>query len=59
MKRTMDELVSFLFRDNSHRHGCLLMTGTGIVPDDTVTLMGGDTVEISISGIGTLVNVMD
>lgn len=58
MKRTFDELVGFLFRDNSHRHGCLLMTGTGIVPDDAVTLKSGDIVEISIDGIGTLVNSM-
>ncbi len=59
MKRTTEELVSFLFRDNSHPNGCLLMTGTGIVPDDNVTLMSGDTVEISIDGIGTLVNAME
>ncbi len=58
MKRTLEDLVGFLFRDNSHRHGCLLMTGTGIVPDDAVTLKRGDIVEISIDGIGTLVNTM-
>jgi 2-dehydro-3-deoxy-D-arabinonate dehydratase len=59
MKRTPEELVGFLFRDNSHRHGCLLMTGTGIVPDDAVTLEKGDSVEISIAGIGTLINTMN
>ncbi len=59
MKRTLEELVSFLFLDNSHRHGCLLMTGTGIVPDDNLTLTPGDTVEISIDGIGTLINSME
>src|SRR3989304_3467102 len=32
MKRTPQELVSFLFRECSFPHGCLLMTGTGIVP---------------------------
>jgi len=36
-----------------------VLTGTGIVPDDNVSLMGGDTVEISIDGIGTLVNSME
>lgn len=59
MKRTLEELVSFLFLDNSHRHVCLLMTGTGIVPDDNLTLTPGDTVEISIDGIGTLINSME
>jgi 2-dehydro-3-deoxy-D-arabinonate dehydratase len=59
MKRTLQELVGFLFRDNSHQHGCFLMTGTGIVPDDNVTLMHGDVVEISIDGIGTLTNTMN
>jgi 2-dehydro-3-deoxy-D-arabinonate dehydratase len=59
MKRTLHELVGFLFRDNSHQNGCFLMTGTGIVPDDNVTLMRGDVVEISIDGIGTLTNTMD
>ena len=59
MKRTLAELAGFVFRDNSHPNGCFLMTGTGIVPDDNVTLMRGDVVDISIDGIGTLTNTMD
>lgn len=59
MKRALDELVHFLFRDNSHPRGCLLMTGTGIVPDNDFTLQSGDKVEIAIPGIGSLVNTMD
>lgn len=59
MKRTLDELVHFLFRENSHPQGCLLMTGTGIVPPDDFSLRSGDVVEISIDGIGTLVNPME
>jgi len=59
MKRSFEELVGFLYRDNSHLNGCFLMTGTGIVPDDNVTLMSGDIVEISVDGIGTLINSMD
>jgi 2-dehydro-3-deoxy-D-arabinonate dehydratase len=58
MKRTLEELVHFLFLDNAHPQGCLLMTGTGIVPDSDVSLQAGDEVEISIDGIGTLVNRM-
>lgn len=59
LKRGFDELVGFLFRDNSHPNGCFLMTGTGIVPPDTVSLERGDVVRISIDGLGTLTNRMD
>ena len=59
MKRNPDELAGYLFRDNAHPAGCLLMTGTGIVPPDDFTLERGDVVEISIDGIGTLANTMD
>ena len=59
MKRTLGELVAFLFRENSHPHGCLLMTGTGIVPPDDVSLRRGDIVEITIDGVGTLTNPME
>jgi 2-dehydro-3-deoxy-D-arabinonate dehydratase len=59
MKRTPEELVGFLFRDNSHPHGCLLMTGTGIVPPDDFSLRAGDVVEISVDGVGTLANPME
>jgi len=59
MKRGLDELVEFLFRHNAHPKGCLLMTGTGIVPPDDFTLQPGDVVEISIDGIGTLINTME
>jgi 2-dehydro-3-deoxy-D-arabinonate dehydratase len=56
MKRRPDELVDFLFRDNSHPEGCLLMTGTGIVPPSGFSLQAGDLVSIAIDGIGTLEN---
>jgi 2-dehydro-3-deoxy-D-arabinonate dehydratase len=59
MKRTPGELVGFLFRDNSHPLGCLLMTGTGIVPPDDFSLRSGDVVEITIDGVGTLSNPME
>ncbi len=58
MKRRPEELVSFLFRDNSFPHGCLLLTGTGIVPPDDFTLASADEVAITIGPIGTLVNVV-
>jgi 2-dehydro-3-deoxy-D-arabinonate dehydratase len=56
MKRTPEELVSFVFRECSFPHGCLIMTGTGIVPEHDFTLKSGDEIKISIDGIGTLVN---
>lgn len=58
MKRSLQELVGYLFRDSSHPDGCLLMTGTGIVPPTDFTLRSGDLVSISITGIGTLTNSM-
>jgi 2-dehydro-3-deoxy-D-arabinonate dehydratase len=56
MKRTPQELVSFVFRECSFPYGCLIMTGTGIVPENDFTLKSGDEIKISIEGIGTLVN---
>jgi 2-dehydro-3-deoxy-D-arabinonate dehydratase len=56
MRRSIDELIEFLCRDNPMPPGTVLLTGTGIVPPDGVTLTRGHTVEIKISGIGTLRN---
>jgi len=58
MKRKPEELVSFVFRECSFPHGCLIMTGTGIVPGNEFTLKSGDEVRISIDHIGELVNVV-
>ena len=56
MKRNPQELVEYLFRENSFPNGCFLLTGTGIVPDNTFTLASGDEIAIAIDGIGTLTN---
>jgi len=58
MKRTPEELVSFVYRECSFPNGCLIMTGTGIVPGHDFTLKSGDEIKISIDHIGTLVNVV-
>ena len=42
------ELVEWLYRDNSFPHGCVLLTGTGIVPPDDFTLAAGDEIAITI-----------
>ena len=59
MKRTPDELVGWLFKEENFPQGCFLMTGTGIVPPDDFCLERGDETRITIEGIGTLTNVMD
>lgn len=56
LKRDPEELVEYLFRDQSFPHGCFLLTGTGVVPPDTFTLEAKDEVRITIDGIGALVN---
>jgi 2-dehydro-3-deoxy-D-arabinonate dehydratase len=58
MKRTPQELVSFIYRECSFPYGCLIMTGTGIVPGNDFTLQSGDEISISIDGIGTLINTV-
>jgi 2-dehydro-3-deoxy-D-arabinonate dehydratase len=58
MKRTPEELVSFVYRESSFPHGCLIMTGTGIVPGNDFTLQSGDEISIGIDGIGTLTNTV-
>lgn len=56
MKRTPEELVSYVYKECSFPNGCLIMTGTGIVPENEFTLQKGDIVSIAISRIGTLIN---
>ncbi|MGF2412010.1 fumarylacetoacetate hydrolase family protein [Ferruginibacter sp.] len=58
MKRTAQELVGYVFKECSFPYGCLIMTGTGIVPGNDFTLKSGDEISISINGIGTLANIV-
>ena len=58
IKRRFDGLRDYLFRSQTFPHGAMLLTGTGIVPDDTFTLHRGDEISITISGIGTLTNTV-
>jgi 2-dehydro-3-deoxy-D-arabinonate dehydratase len=58
LKRTPTELVEYLYRDNTFPHGCVLLTGTGVVPPDEFTLAPGDEISITIGQIGTLTNVV-
>jgi 2-dehydro-3-deoxy-D-arabinonate dehydratase len=56
MKRTGQELVNWLGRENTFPDGAILLTGTGIIPPDDFTLAVGDLVIIQIEGIGKLEN---
>ncbi|HSF15022.1 MAG TPA: fumarylacetoacetate hydrolase family protein [Vicinamibacteria bacterium] len=58
MKRSPENLVSYLFRHNSFPNGAYLLTGTGIVPDASFTLEPGDEITITIDGLGTLSNIV-
>jgi 2-dehydro-3-deoxy-D-arabinonate dehydratase len=59
MKRTFPELAGWLCKELHFKHGCFLMTGTGVVPGNDFTLTPGDKVNISIDNIGTLSNVVE
>ncbi len=59
IKRSLEELVEFVYRECSFPNGCLIMTGTGIVPDNDFTLKCGDEIIITIDHIGTLRNVVE
>ena len=56
MRRQIPELVEYLARDQRFETGCVLLTGTGIVPPSDFTLQEGDVVTIRIDGIGELTN---
>jgi 2-dehydro-3-deoxy-D-arabinonate dehydratase len=59
IRRKFDDLAEFLYRETTFPAGCLLMTGTGIVPPNTFTLLKDDEVRITIEPIGTLVNFVE
>ena len=58
MKRSFDELSSWLLRGNTSNYGYFLMTGTGIVPPDSVTLNKNDEIHIQIEHIGELISTV-
>ncbi|HEU4993290.1 MAG TPA: fumarylacetoacetate hydrolase family protein [Gemmatimonadaceae bacterium] len=58
MRRDPRDLVRYLFRETSFPHGCVLLTGTGIVPPDDFTLCAGDSISILVPAIGTLENTV-
>lgn len=51
MKRRLEELVSYLYRELDFPHGAFLMTGTGIVPPESFSLRSGDHIKISVGEV--------
>lgn len=51
IKRGIDELAGWLYRETTFPAGAYLFTGTGIVPPDAFTLAAGDEIAIGIDGI--------
>jgi 2-dehydro-3-deoxy-D-arabinonate dehydratase len=59
MVRTCEELVDFYTRYNEVPELSVLLTGTSIIPPDSVTLHEGDEIAIEIENIGTLENTVE
>jgi 2-dehydro-3-deoxy-D-arabinonate dehydratase len=59
MKRTLPELVDWLWRGQDLPLGAVLCTGTAIVPPPELSLRPGDEVTISITGLGRLTNPVE
>ena len=59
MRRTEEELVAYLYRETSFPAGCVLLTGTGIVPPAEFALRVGDRIAIHVPPIGTLTNPVE
>jgi 2-dehydro-3-deoxy-D-arabinonate dehydratase len=57
MNRGLEELVGYLFSELTFPQGVFLMTGTGIVPPDHLTLEQGDRIVITV-GKARLTNVV-
>jgi 2-dehydro-3-deoxy-D-arabinonate dehydratase len=56
LKRRLEDLVEYLFREDDFPDGVILSTGTALVPDSPFTLEQGDVVEIEIDHLGLLRN---
>src|SRR3954454_19220218 len=59
LKRTPEELASWLFRALDFPVGAVLLTGTSVIPAVEFPLRGGDEVRIAITGLGELVNTVE
>jgi 2-dehydro-3-deoxy-D-arabinonate dehydratase len=58
MRRTFRDLATWLTRAVDLPQGAVLLTGTGLVPDEPFTLMADDTIHITVDPIGTLTHTV-
>ncbi len=58
LHRRFEELVTYLYRAMGFPDGVFLLTGTCLVPPDTLSLQSRDVVEIRIGGLGVLQNAV-
>jgi 2-dehydro-3-deoxy-D-arabinonate dehydratase len=58
IRRPLTELVEFVGRALAFPSGAILLTGTGVVPEPSFTLRGGDTVRIEAGSLGILENTV-
>ena len=59
LNRTLEDLITYLFRCQDFPHGVILSTGTGIVPPLDISLAAADVVEIDVAGVGKLTNTVE
>ena len=59
LNRTLEDLITYLFRCQDFPHGAILSTGTGIVPPLDISLAADDVVEIDVAGVGKLTNTVE
>ena len=59
LNRTLEDLVTYLFKCQEFPHGAILSTGTGIVPPLDIKLEVNDFVEINVAGVGILRNQVE
>jgi len=58
MVKTCSGLASHLIKSNYVPETAVLLTGTGLVPDNDFTLRSGDQIDITIEDIGMLTNTV-
>jgi 2-dehydro-3-deoxy-D-arabinonate dehydratase len=54
--RSFEDLIAWLTAALDFPVGAVLLTGTGVVPDESFTLSAGDVVSIEVPGLGILTN---
>jgi 2-dehydro-3-deoxy-D-arabinonate dehydratase len=58
LRRKLDDLIAYLFREDEFPHGVLLSTGAALMPDPSFILQAGDLIEITIENLGILRNIV-